>query len=66
MLLCKCFAFASRPAPSVDGAGKALTEVRALPNARLSSDCQPVLIDGAVTWYVNMMAGRMFYQIDIQ
>lgn len=49
----------------VDGAGKALTEVRSLQNARLSSDCQPVLLDGAVTWYVNMQAGRMFYQIEV-
>lgn len=50
----------------VDGAGKILTEVQALQNVRLSSDCQPVLLDGAVTWYVNMRAGRMFYQIGVQ
>lgn len=49
----------------VDGAGNALTEVRSLQNARLSSDCQPVLLDGAVTWYVNMKAGRIFYQIEV-
>lgn len=50
----------------VDGAGKVLAGVQALQNARLSSDCQPVLLDGAVTWYINMKAGRMFYQIDVQ
>lgn len=49
----------------VDGAGQVLTEVRSLQNARLSSDCQPVLLDGAVMWYINMKAGRMFYQIEV-
>ena len=50
----------------VDGSGNPLTEVQTLQNVRLSSDCQPVLVDGVVTWYVNMKAGRMFYQIDTQ
>lgn len=48
----------------VDGSGKVLTEVGVLQNARLSYDCQPVLLNGAVTWYVNVKAGRMFYQIN--
>lgn len=48
----------------VDGSGRPLTEVQTLQNTHLSSDCQPVLMDGVVTWYVNRKAGRMFYQID--
>lgn len=49
----------------VDGTGQVLTEVQILQNAWLSFDCQPVLLDDAVTWYVNMKVGRMFYQIGI-
>lgn len=50
----------------VDGAGKTLTDVQSLPNARLSADCQPVSLDGAVVWYLNVKAGRMFYRVDVQ
>ena len=50
----------------VDGDGETLTEVQSLPNVRLSSDCQPVFLDGAVTWYVNAKVGRMFYQIEVE
>lgn len=49
----------------VDASGGVLGETQALPGARLSSDCQPVLMDGGVTWYINTMVGRMFYQISI-
>lgn len=74
LVLWEEFAYGERTAPTdqgvryveVDGSGNPLTEVQAAQNARLSSDCQPVLVDGAVTWYVNVKAGRMFYQIDTQ
>lgn len=49
----------------VDGSGRLLGETQSLPNVRLSADCQPILLDGAVTWYINTMAGRMFYQIEV-
>lgn len=47
----------------VSGSGEVLTEVTEVRGAQLSADCQPVCIDGAVVWYVNMTAGRMFYRI---
>ena len=47
----------------VDGGGRPLGEVRALPFARLSYDCQPVYLDGAVSWYVNAMGGRLLYSV---
>lgn len=49
----------------VDGSGKPLGQVQSLPNVRLSNDCQPILLDGAVTWYINATVGRMFYQIEV-
>ncbi|MBD5134122.1 MAG: copper amine oxidase N-terminal domain-containing protein [Clostridiales bacterium] len=49
----------------VDGSGEILGEVQTLPGARLSNDCQPILMDGRVTWYINTKVGRMFYQIAV-
>ncbi len=49
----------------VDGAGTPLTGVSALPDAQLSSDCQPVCVNGQVVWYINAKAGRIFYQISV-
>ena len=47
----------------VDGAGHPLGEIQAMSGARLSYDCQPLYRDGAVVWYVNARAGRLFYTI---
>lgn len=49
----------------VDGEGQASGSVQSLPGARLSGDCQPVLMDGAVVWYLNQKAGRIFYEIPV-
>jgi hypothetical protein len=49
----------------VDGEGNLLTEVQSLPYAKLSSDCQPIYLNGEVVWYLNMVAGRMFYHIPV-
>lgn len=49
----------------VDGFGKILGETQALPGVRLSNDCQPVLIDGGVTWYINTIVNRIFCQISV-
>lgn len=50
----------------VDASGEILGEVQVLPGIRLSNDCQPALIDGKATWYINTMVGRIFYQIDVR
>lgn len=47
----------------VDGAGRPLMPVQYMPDARLSYDCQPVVLDGTVVWYVNARAGRIFYRL---
>lgn len=47
----------------VDGGGRPMGEVRSLPYARLSCDCQPVYADGAVSWYVNALGGRLLYSV---
>lgn len=46
-----------------DGMGQPLSEAQEMPDARLSYDCQPIYVDGAVVWYVNARAGRLFYQL---
>lgn len=49
----------------VDASGEVLGKTQSLPGARLSSDCQPVLVDDKITWHINTMVGRMFYQIAV-
>ncbi|MCI8537949.1 MAG: hypothetical protein HFF18_04705 [Oscillospiraceae bacterium] len=49
----------------VDGEGRMEGSVQTLAGARLSADCQPIVMDGAVVWYINQKAGRMFYQIPV-
>ncbi len=49
----------------VDGNGEVISSVQSLPDMRLSSDCQPIVINDEVVWYINKKAGRMFYKIPI-
>lgn len=49
----------------VDGEGQAVSDVKSLPNLKLSSDCQPIVFNNQVVWYVNRKTGRTFYQIAI-
>lgn len=49
----------------VDGQGQIVSQVPTLENAHLSTDCQPIVFNGQVIWWVNTRAGRMFYSMDI-
>ena len=50
-----CYAF-------LDRNGKLIGEVKQA-DGYLSDSCQPVEIDGMVTWYVNTASGRTFYKV---
>ena len=50
----------------VGGSGQVFTGIQTLERARLSYDCQPVVAGGQVVWYVNSMAGRIFYFLDVE
>lgn len=45
----------------VDGTGRPLTGIQVLEDGRLSYDCQPIYMGGAVVWYINARAGRLFF-----
>ena len=46
----------------VDENGNKLTDIQSAAFASLSSDCQPVLVNGKVTWYINESnSSRRFY-----
>lgn len=49
----------------VNGSGEPLMDIQSLQNAHLSNDCQPILVDGMITWYINVAVGRMFYRVGI-
>mgnify|MGYP005768469633 CR=1 FL=1 len=46
-----------------DENGNISGEIASVPDARLSADCQPVINNGSVIWYINSIAGRMFYKL---
>lgn len=48
----------------IDDNGTMLTDIKTV-NAQLSSDCQPIFVNGEVIWYVNATAGRIFYKIAV-
>lgn len=47
----------------LNGNATPLTDRYLLPDARLSEDCQPVLWNGRVTWFVNGDEGRTLYSL---
>lgn len=49
----------------VDENGNELSDIYSDENAQLSSDCQPVVIDGNIVWYINSgNSERVFYEIN--
>lgn len=49
----------------INGSGEQLSEMMTVEDIKLSSDCQPVYMDGEIVWYIDSLAGRMFYHIGI-
>jgi len=47
----------------LDRRGKLIGEVKQA-EGHLSDSCQPIEVDGMVTWYVNTSSGRTFYMVD--
>ena len=48
----------------VDGKGEQQGSVQKAEGAHLSADCQPLALNGKVTWYINRPSNtRMFYEI---
>ncbi len=50
----------------IDGNGNALTKIRHDTSASLAADCQPILMNGKILWYVNKNSNtRTFYLINV-
>lgn len=50
----------------IDENGNMLSDIRTFDEGVLSRDCQPMLMDGKVMWFVNTTYGhRLFYTIDV-
>lgn len=49
----------------VNGNGEIISDIRLRADLQLSSDCQPVLIDNNLTWYINGLDERKFYTLDL-
>ena len=49
----------------VNGNGEIISDIRLCTDLQLSSDCQPVLIDNNLTWYINGLDERKFYTLDL-
>ena len=50
---------------AVNGSGQQQGTVQSLPDAHLSADCQPIVVDGKIVWFCDVEGdGRLFYAID--
>ncbi len=49
----------------VNGNGEIISDIRLCTDLQLSSDCQPTLIDNNLTWYINGLDERKFYNLDL-
>ena len=49
----------------IAGNGELISEIKTIEDIKLSSDCQPVYMGGDIVWYIDSLAGRMFYHIGI-
>lgn len=49
----------------IDGKGNKVTDVKSQSDIHLSSDCQPIAVNGYIMWYINSSAGRTFYSVEV-
>lgn len=50
----------------IDGKGNVIGDIRTFDGGTLARDCQPVVINGKVTWFINTLYGhRLFHAIEV-
>lgn len=49
----------------IDGDGNKVSDIKSMTDVHLSADCQPIVSNGNIMWYINSSGGRTFYTIDI-